>query len=159
MNFRKSKSFGGVRITTSKGGLNLSTGIKGARVSINSKGKINRTIGIPGTGIYDRKKVGSLSSATDNVLNETAESESYDDYNNALDSDKIVKQLILKKKCAPFMIVSGSIIFLISLLFMLASLNFGYFFCIAGIFFILLGISYKKSSKYTLKELKEILRN
>lgn len=50
-NFRKSKKFGLFRIGISKGGLSVSTGVKGLRVGANSKGTY-RTLSIPGTGIY-----------------------------------------------------------------------------------------------------------
>lgn len=55
--FRKSKKIGGVRVTLSPSGVSASAGVKGARVSANTKGEVHRTISAPGTGIYDRKKI------------------------------------------------------------------------------------------------------
>ena len=50
--FRKSKKiFPGVRLNVSKSGISVSAGVKGARVSLNSKGRVTKTVGIPGTGI------------------------------------------------------------------------------------------------------------
>jgi hypothetical protein len=37
--FRKSKSFGGVRLNLSKSGIGASVGVKGLRVGVSSKGK------------------------------------------------------------------------------------------------------------------------
>ena len=58
MRFCKSIKLGPVRLTASKAGLSVSGGAPGARVSVNSKGEVRRTLGIPGTGIYDTKKIG-----------------------------------------------------------------------------------------------------
>ncbi len=53
--FRKSKSFGPVRLNMSKSGLGLSTGIKGARLSFGSRGTY---VNLGRNGIYYRKKIG-----------------------------------------------------------------------------------------------------
>ena len=58
LNFRKSISiFPGLKLNLSKSGVGLSTGVKGARVSLNSKGQARTTLGIPGTGVYYTKQV------------------------------------------------------------------------------------------------------
>jgi hypothetical protein len=57
--FRKSKSFGGIRLTASKSGLSVSSGVPGLRVSVNSRGQVRRTVRVPGTGISDTKVLGS----------------------------------------------------------------------------------------------------
>lgn len=57
--FRKSKKIGPFRITASKSGLSASTGVKGLRISANSKGQIRRTVSLPGAGIRDTALVGS----------------------------------------------------------------------------------------------------
>lgn len=52
LNFRKSiKIAPGIRMNISKGGVGFSAGVKGARISVNSKGRITKTVSIPGTGI------------------------------------------------------------------------------------------------------------
>jgi hypothetical protein len=56
---RKSTSFGPFRVTASKSGLSLSGGVRGARASVNTKGRVRRTVGIPGTGVYDTKQIGT----------------------------------------------------------------------------------------------------
>ena len=50
--FRKSKKLGPFRLTVSKSGFSVSSGVKGARVSMNSKRQARRTFSIPGTGIF-----------------------------------------------------------------------------------------------------------
>lgn len=56
--FRKTKSFGGVKVSFGKKGLSsVSFGGKGARISFNTKGKIDQTVGIPGTGIYSQSTI------------------------------------------------------------------------------------------------------
>lgn len=62
--FRKSTKLGPFRLTASKSGLSVSGGVKGARVSVNSKGEVRRNLSIPGTGIYDSRKVGQLGGGT-----------------------------------------------------------------------------------------------
>ena len=49
--FRKSKKIGPFRVTASKSGLSVSAGVKGARVRVNSSGRVTKTVGIPGTGL------------------------------------------------------------------------------------------------------------
>lgn len=56
--FRKSKKVGPFRVTLTPHGVSTSAGVKGARVSVNSKGEVRRTLSVPGTGVYDTKKVG-----------------------------------------------------------------------------------------------------
>lgn len=51
MNFRKSYKFGPFRTTISKSGISTSVGVKGARITKRADGKIQTTVGIPGTGI------------------------------------------------------------------------------------------------------------
>ena len=56
--FRKSKKVGPFRVTLSPRGLSTSAGVPGLRVSTNSRGEVRRTVSVPGTGIYDTKKIG-----------------------------------------------------------------------------------------------------
>ena len=54
MGFRFRKSFKiapGVRVNVGKKSVGISAGVKGARVSVNSKGRVTKTVGLPGTGI------------------------------------------------------------------------------------------------------------
>jgi hypothetical protein len=55
--FRKSKKVGPLRLTVTPRGVSTSAGVGGVRVSANSKGEVRRTVGIPGTGVYDTKKI------------------------------------------------------------------------------------------------------
>ncbi|MCR1392176.1 DUF4236 domain-containing protein [Clostridioides difficile] len=51
-NFRKSINLGGgVKLNLGKKSVGISAGVKGARVSANSKGRKSATLSIPGTGI------------------------------------------------------------------------------------------------------------
>lgn len=60
LNFRKSINLiPGVKLNLSKSGASISTGVKGLRKSINTKGQVTTTASIPGTGIYytDKKSL------------------------------------------------------------------------------------------------------
>ena len=51
-NFRKSINLGGgLKLNLGKKSVGISAGVKGARVSVNSKGRKAATLSIPGTGI------------------------------------------------------------------------------------------------------------
>lgn len=56
-NFRKSVKIGGIRLNASKSGIGVSTGVKGARFGINSKGKSYTSIGR--NGFSYRKSFGN----------------------------------------------------------------------------------------------------
>jgi hypothetical protein len=64
--FRRSKRVGPFRISASKTGMSISGGVKGARVSVNSKGQAHRTTSIPSTGFYSRKRIGGVSRRNSN---------------------------------------------------------------------------------------------
>src|ERR1700730_17853950 len=51
---RRSKKIGPLRVNVTKTGVGLSAGVPGARVSVHSSGRVTKTVGIPGTGIYYR---------------------------------------------------------------------------------------------------------
>jgi hypothetical protein len=55
--FRRSAKFGPFRLTATTSGLAASVGAPGARVSVNTKGQVRRTVGIPGSGLYDTELV------------------------------------------------------------------------------------------------------
>ena len=62
MRFRKSvKILPGVRVNFSKSGVSTTVGVKGLSINTGKKGSYLNT-GIPGTGLYDRKKIGGGSS-------------------------------------------------------------------------------------------------
>lgn len=69
---RRQKLFPGVYLNFSKGGISTTIGIKGLSVNLGKSGTYLNT-GIPGTGIYDRKKLGkSQSGKTQNSKDESA---------------------------------------------------------------------------------------
>ena len=56
--YRKSKKLGnGVRLNDGKKSVGLSAGVKGARVSVNSKGQSRINLSIPGTGFRFQKTI------------------------------------------------------------------------------------------------------
>ena len=57
LRFRRSAKFGPFRLTATTRGLAASVGAPGARVSVNTKGQVRRTVGIPGSGLYDTELV------------------------------------------------------------------------------------------------------
>ncbi|WP_375545894.1 DUF4236 domain-containing protein, partial [Dietzia cinnamea] len=59
VSFRRSKKVGPFRITASKSGLGISAGAGPVRVSRSPKGRYSRTLRVPGTGIYDTRRIGS----------------------------------------------------------------------------------------------------
>lgn len=66
MGFRARRSIKivpGVRLNISAKSIGVSAGVKGARVSVNSSGRVTRTVGIPGTGISHVSTVSSGSSS------------------------------------------------------------------------------------------------
>lgn len=68
MGFRARKSFKvmpGVRMTVTPRGVSTSVGVKGARVSVHSSGRVTKTVGIPGSGIsYSTTSGGSRSAGS-----------------------------------------------------------------------------------------------
>ena len=68
LRFRKSvKIAPGVRLNIGKKSVGISAGVKGARVSVNSSGRVTKSVGIPGTGLsyVTTSKIGG-SSQSDN---------------------------------------------------------------------------------------------
>jgi hypothetical protein len=51
LRFRKSFTFGPLRINVSKSGIGFSLGVKGFRIGRSAKGKNTATISLPGTGL------------------------------------------------------------------------------------------------------------
>ncbi|GAB2452603.1 DUF4236 domain-containing protein [Nocardia tengchongensis] len=56
---RMSKSFGPLRVTASRRGVGYSGKVGPVRVTRRADGRVQRTVGIPGTGIYDTRTIGS----------------------------------------------------------------------------------------------------
>ena len=71
MRFRRSIRLGkGLRLNLSKSGLSLSAGFRGASVTFGPRGTYLNT-GIPGTGIYDRKRIDGGTSRSSGVKGKT----------------------------------------------------------------------------------------
>lgn len=55
--WRKSKSFGPLRLTLTKSGISASLGAGPVRFTRAADGSVWRTVRIPGTGIYNRQRI------------------------------------------------------------------------------------------------------
>src|SRR5262245_36461045 len=63
--YRKSIGLGaGARLTLGKRGASMSFGVPGFRTSFHTSGRVNRTAGIPGTGLYSVSRSGGGGSST-----------------------------------------------------------------------------------------------
>ena len=73
--FRKSvKIAPGVRLNIGKKSVGISACVKGARVSVNSKGRVTKTVGLPGTGLSYTKtgKIGGGAASSTDKHDQTA---------------------------------------------------------------------------------------
>lgn len=75
--FRKSKKIGPIRLTASKGGIGYSVGAGGVRIGKGADGKVRRTVGIPGTGIYNTKTLQLVPTAVDDESTRVERMEAY----------------------------------------------------------------------------------
>lgn len=72
--YRKSVKLGPVRVNLSKSGVSYSVGVKGARVTKRADGRVQTTVGVPGTGLYytdTKKKDAAKHSANDQPKTDT----------------------------------------------------------------------------------------
>lgn len=75
--FRRSIKIGKhTRLNLGKKGMSISTGVKGARVTVNNKGRVTRTVGIPGTGIYNTKQY-KLKSTENRMIEKQKQKQQY----------------------------------------------------------------------------------
>lgn len=82
MRFRKSvKICKGVKVNFSKSGPSLTVGTRGASVNVGKKGAYLNT-SIPGTGLYDRKKIGSSNSKANKTKTSTVQETFNLEYND-----------------------------------------------------------------------------
>lgn len=74
MGFRFRKSFGNkfFRVTFSNKGVSTSAGVPGAHVSVSSKGKITKSVGIPGSGVYYTKSSKFINGSSKNRTIQTS---------------------------------------------------------------------------------------
>jgi len=100
MRFRKRiKVVKGLHVNLSGSGVSLSAGVRGASITIGKKEAYLNT-GIPGTGLYDRRRIGSS--------RKTASSSSYRD-SNSNDSQKVYVNVSLDDKGRPIMKATDSL--------------------------------------------------
>jgi hypothetical protein len=50
--FRRVRVLPGVTLNLSKRGVSVSAGVRGAHVTLNSRGEVTETVGLPGTGVF-----------------------------------------------------------------------------------------------------------
>ena len=61
---RRIRVIPGVRLNLSKSGLTASVGVRGGSVTLGGKGGTYANVGIPGTGIYSRRRIGKKNSSS-----------------------------------------------------------------------------------------------
>lgn len=109
MRFRKSiKLGGGTKLNLSKSGVDISTGVKGFRVSKNTSGRSRVTASLPGTGLSYTKEYGSSGSSGNSQSAPVHHSSSYSGGSSAPSGDGPVK-----KDKPPFFQRTGIIILLL----------------------------------------------
>jgi DNA polymerase III epsilon subunit family exonuclease len=152
LRFRKSINLGGgVRLNFGKSSVGVSGGVKGARVSINSKGRKTTSIGIPGTGIsyVSTTQIGTKENkSVDSNLSEaiTSNSPYIPSSGKIMIGSREYSQRYIKI-ISKFLIFSGIVLLLMSLLLMLATPLAGVIFLILAIFLIIIGRSYSRVIK------------
>ena len=93
--FRKSIKLGKhTRLNLSKSGIGISTGVKGARVGINSKGKAYVAGG--SNGVYFRKELGTTTKNTTNNITYTKEQIKANDKLLRKRNDEIANKAVIK---------------------------------------------------------------
>lgn len=136
---RKSKNLGGgIKLNFNKKSVGMSFGTKGARVSINSNGRITRSASIPGTGIY--------SSKTTSIKSNSPSDHSTNQYSPKAITHKRINEYSNKT----LILLSYIWIFfgIICLLLLALPLLFSHYF-VGGIAFVLIAIfSFTLSGKY-----------
>lgn len=93
---RRIKIMKGLNLNLSKSGLSVSAGVRGASVTMGKKGSYLNT-GIPGTGIYNRTKLGSSSS-----------SQQYGNKNLQIPEEKVQVAIGLDEKGNPTLTITDS---------------------------------------------------
>lgn len=79
------KLFGNTKINVSHKSIGISTGVKGARLSVNSRRGVTGNVGIPGTGISYSKNINTRSNTSSpNNINMYSNKESKDNSNGFL---------------------------------------------------------------------------
>ena len=83
---RRIRVIPGVRLNLSKSGVTASIGVRGASITLGGKGGTYANVGIPGTGIYSRRKIGGgKNSVLDNSSEERFNPEQYEEQSSQPD--------------------------------------------------------------------------
>lgn len=144
LKFRKSISLGGgVKLNINNKSIGVSAGIKGARVSINSKGRRTTSIDIPGTGVsyVSTSSVGKVNNSKAYI---------------AIDKYESTEDFILNKSKEYKRI--GNVTLIIAILLFIASFTIGPILFLISVVFALIGIVYNIIARFIkwnwLKQLK-----
>jgi hypothetical protein len=54
--FHRTRLLPGLTLNLSKNGASLSAGVRGAHVTLNTRGELTETVGVPGTGVFYTQK-------------------------------------------------------------------------------------------------------
>lgn len=134
LRFRKSINLGGgVKLNVSNKSVGISAGVKGARVSVNSKGRKTTTVGIPGTGVYhvstknsSKKSNSFIDKYEDTILISRLEHTEENVLKRSNEYKRISRALfimsILSFIAAFFLGPLGALVFLISIVFIVFSI-------------------------------------
>lgn len=147
LRFRKSISLGGgVKLNISKKSVGISAGVKGARVSVNSKGRKTTSVGIPGTGV---------SYVTTSNISKKNNS---NNKRGVLISELELTEENILKRSNEYKRIS-KVLFIIAILLFIAAFPLGAFVFLLSIVFILFGILSNLMGRFIrwqgLKQLKD----
>lgn len=145
MKFRKSiKVAPGVKVTLGRRSASVSVGPRGLKHSVNTRGEVHRTTSIPGTGLYDRQRIGTIGGN-----NHTVEQTPTTPENNPLiiTDEQLADMSPGKKKMYRITCYVGIVIcVLASLLFFATDINLlGVIFLLIGLLFIPMSRRYKNA--------------
>lgn len=149
LRFRKSISLGGgVKLNISKKSVGISAGVKGARVSVNSKGRKTTSVGIPGTGV---------SYVTTSSISKKNNSSNNNKSGVLISELELTEENILKRS-NEYKRISKAL-FIIAILLFIAAFPLGAFVFLLSIVFILFGILSNLMGRFIrwqgLKQLKD----
>ena len=96
LNFRKSINLGkGFKLNVGKGSIGISGGVKGARVSMNSRGRKTATFSIPGTGISYSLNLNKLFKGKTSQKKGTDENDNENEEENTININLVLVLIII----------------------------------------------------------------
>lgn len=129
--FRKSINLGGgVKLNVSKKSVGVSAGVKGARVSVNSKGRKTTSLSIPGTGVSYV--------STSNITKGDSIKRNSDKGGEINTNIEFSEEMVLKRSNEYKRI--SKVLFIIAILLFIAAFPLGAFVFLLSIVFIFVGV-------------------